>query len=78
MTTPTQRIALNAEMKPKQEIWICCHTRKCGWRGQNSELSSVRDKEGRFALPSWTSVCPKCGGKEFYVRDINEITYGPS
>lgn len=51
----------------KNEIWVCGHTRKCGWKGKQSELVFVEDKD-RFKIKSSTGTCPKCGNDAFYVR----------
>lgn len=52
------------------EDWICCHTRKCGWRGKHDELVQVRDHSSAVARALRRSVgtCPKCGHDKFYVR----------
>lgn len=46
------------------DLYVCSHTRKCGWRGSYAQLSS---------RPSGSNctrqICPKCGNHEFYVRN---------
>lgn len=72
--TPEQKrldeIALKYTKQQSVEIWVCGHTKKCGWSGLQSELVYVADNPGRFKLPSSTGTCPKCGQhkKGFYVR----------
>lgn len=58
---------------PKEfEIWSCCHRRKCGWRGKESELKAVRNHDIR--IPCWDRVCPKCNGDSFYILDSREMS----
>lgn len=49
-------------------IWHCAFTKKCGWKGQHSELVDLPDpKDSRVKRGG----CPKClqHKKGFYVRD---------
>jgi len=49
------------------EMWICCHTRKCGWEGRQEQLLQVPHRE--LGPGAAKGVCPKCGSEEFYVRE---------
>jgi hypothetical protein len=53
-----------AKASPPTEVWRCCHTRKCKWKGSREELHGVPHKE----IPGAKQlVCPRCGNDEFYV-----------
>lgn len=52
---------------PKEhELYVCEHSRKCGWRGRNAELVEKPDSKWPG---SCTLTCPNCGGESFYIRD---------
>jgi len=48
------------------EVWICCHTKKCGWQGQWQELNFVRQQDRISEL----GKCPLCGSQSFYLRNL--------
>lgn len=53
------------------EIWICGHTVKCGWQGQNHELIYIPDSSK--SLRCTTGTCPKCGNNAFWIRPLKSI-----
>lgn len=54
-------------MSAKNEIWLCSHTKKCGWKGQEQDLVYIPTRKYK-SINSTTGTCPKCGNKTFYVR----------
>jgi hypothetical protein len=74
---PTLRCAVSAPLNidgteptmKTDELWVCGHTRKCGWSGAHSELVQIPDKRmAHLAIKCTKGTCPKCGGDSFYVR----------
>jgi hypothetical protein len=57
---PREKAELSAS-----EIWVCSHTRKCGWVGRSGELKYVPSKDWPRCS---VGVCPKCGDSSFYIR----------
>lgn len=56
-------------MSKFNELWVCGHTRKCGWKGRFYDLKSKPDPMSeRVGIPVTKSVCPKCDGDSFYIR----------
>lgn len=47
------------------EVWTCGHTRKCKWKGVECCL-----KLRQVAPHEYESVCPSCGGNEFYIKKV--------
>lgn len=43
----------------------CTHTRKCGWRGLENQLTAKRISEVESSM-----VCPHCGNDETYFHYI--------
>lgn len=41
----------------------CC---TCEWLGKNSEMKCVKNKPFK-GVTAWDLVCPKCGGRDFYI-----------
>ncbi|MDE2100815.1 MAG: hypothetical protein KGL39_26450 [Patescibacteria group bacterium] len=52
------------------EIWVCGHTKKCGWSDPQSELKYI--EEDKLPLKTYRGSCPKCGQTKtgFYVRKV--------
>lgn len=48
------------------DLWVCGCTKRCGWSGEKRELVWVLDKRRNFYAK--TGSCPKCGGREFHLR----------
>jgi hypothetical protein len=53
-----------SEMPDSEEIWVCGHTRKCGWRGLESELDWSASVG---MLQTRQGICPECGHDEFQI-----------
>jgi len=52
-------------MSDTTEVWICVRTIKCAWAGPYERLKQIPHPKIKNAEQG---VCPKCGGKTFYVR----------
>lgn len=53
------------------ELWVCGRTKKCGWKGLQTDLVYVPDlKCSRQDLNPKVGTCPKCGRRDFYVRKV--------
>ena len=52
------------------EIWVCGHTKKCGWSGPQSELKYIKVESSPLRVSKGS--CPKCGQVKtgFYVRKV--------
>lgn len=52
------------------EIWVCGHTKKCGWSGPQSELKYIEVEIAPLRVSKGS--CPKCGQVKtgFYVRKV--------
>ena len=60
------------------EIWVCGHTRKCGWKGlEHERLDAPCKRFSTGGLKVTAQVCPKCGNDEFYVRKATPATKAP-
>lgn len=51
-------------------IWICAHTQKCGWWGEEKDLVYVPKKgDDTSRIKSSTGTCPRCGGQSFTLKN---------
>lgn len=57
-------------MSFESDVYVCGHTKKCGWKGFNRELIQVPDVKfnKQHNIKSTRGTCPKCGCGEFYIR----------
>ena len=66
----TGRVLLVETEQPEIEIWVCGHTKKCGWSGPQSELKYIEVESAPLKVSKGS--CPKCGQVKtgFYVRKV--------
>lgn len=75
LSSPVTAIETNsASPGHTEELWVCGHTKKCGWKGKKEEILHVpipaKSKLFVKGLNASQSSCPKCGNHEFYVRPV--------
>lgn len=59
----------NTKAYPGDIAIECTKTRKCGWKGMESDMNSVPHKTLKSTMQR---VCPKCGCDSYYRRDTGE------